>query len=186
MCTTYICYFSLSWSIYPHSLFSPLFISPSLLLSTLHPQHCREPVFAHSCLSFVPPSIPPFLFPASQPSCNPLPSPSLGAPLWLLGSAASASPAVCSLALLCSLSQTQHSLPSGLKGGEGKHFKLQAQPGKQDSTEYLHVLAMGIKCSQASIDLFIWRQNRHLYLFSVSFLVSLHLSSLSHPLFHFK
>ena len=35
-----------------------------------------------SCLSFVPPSLPPFLLPGSQqPRCNRLPSPSLGAPL---------------------------------------------------------------------------------------------------------
>lgn len=86
-----------------------------------------------SCLSFVPPSLPPFLLLGSQPRCYRLPSPSLGAPLWVLGSAASASPAVCSLALplLCSPSQTQYSLPFGLRGGEGKHFKLQIQPGKQ-------------------------------------------------------
>ncbi len=39
------------------------------------------------------------------------------------------------LPLPCSPSQTQYSLPFGLRGGEEKHFKLQTQPGKQDSTD---------------------------------------------------
>lgn len=35
-----------------------------------------EPVFSPSCLSFVPPLLPSFVIPGSQPSCNHLPSPS--------------------------------------------------------------------------------------------------------------
>ena len=117
-----------------------IFILPSILSDDL-----RSPF---SCLSFVPPSLPPFLLPGSQPRCNRLPSPSLGAPLWVLGSAASASPAVRSLALPCLFTvqpepNAAHTAsPFGLRGGEGKHFKLQIQPGKQgsgtDSWAHLH------------------------------------------------
>lgn len=126
------------------------------LHSSLHPQHWWEPAFSPSFLSFVPPSLPPFLLPGSQLRCNHLPSPSLAAPLWVLGLAASASPAVCSLVLplLCSPSQTQYSLPFGLRGGEVKHFKLQTQPGKQDSTPKIIYRLWKSECSLTSIDLF--------------------------------
>lgn len=46
--------------------------------SPLHPQHWWESAFSLPCLSFVPPSLPPFLLPASlQPSPLPLPQSSI-------------------------------------------------------------------------------------------------------------
>lgn len=99
-------------------------------------QQWWEPAFSLPCLSFVPPfALPPFLLPASlQPSPLPLPRRSIVS-AWF--SSLSLSCSICSLASpsLSSLSQTQRSVPFGLRGGEGKHFKLQIQPGKQGSTD---------------------------------------------------
>jgi len=103
------------------------------------------------------PTIPAPRLPASlQPSPLPLPWSSIVS-AWF--SSLGLTPAVCSFALLllCSLSQTQHSLPFGLRGGEGKHFTLQAQPGKQDSArtpELIYRLRVS-ECSPASIDLYL-------------------------------
>lgn len=111
------------------------------------PQRWQDPAFSPFPASLL-------SLPCSHHSCSQapsslaatvFPSPSLRAPLWVLGSAASASPAVRSLALplLCSPSQTQYSLPFGLRGGEGKHFKLQIYPGKQDGTDSSELILTG-------------------------------------------
>lgn len=151
--------------------------------SSLPPSTTLNGVGIFLCLSLLCPSLAPTIpAPRLPASLHPsLPSPSLAAPLWLLGSAASASPAVCSLASTCSLSQTQHSLPSGLRGGEGegKHFKLRPQPRKRGSADSRAPLkAVGIRMFTdiyrfVSLEL---KYARRVYT----------LSLLSHPLIHSK
>jgi len=134
----------------PVLLFPVVSIFVSSPLATLLPPVLRQR--PPSISSFIPPSstlafslflplycpslplLPPFLLPGSQPQCNRLPSPSLGVPLWALGSAAS--PAV--YAALpepppCSPSQAQYGLTFGLRGEQGRHFKLQIY-GQENKT----------------------------------------------------
>lgn len=129
----------------------------------------------HSPFSFLPfvpplaPTIPAPRLPGSlQPSPLPLPRSSIVS-AWFssLSLSCSMQPCLASLSLLCSLSQTHSSLPVQfrLRGGEGKHFKLQGparkkkkQTKKQDSTELIYRL-WKFECSPTSIDLFLWSWN---------------------------
>lgn len=99
--------------------------------SALHPQHWWELAFSLPCLSFVPPSLPPFLLPASlQPSPLPLPRSSIVS-AWFSSLSCSMQPCL-QWAAWAKRSTASH-LGSGEE--EGKHFKLQSQPGKQGSAD---------------------------------------------------
>lgn len=130
---------------------------PLFLHSSLHHQHWWEPVLSLPCLSSVPPLLQPFLIPGSQPRCNYLPSPSFGAPLWVLGSATSVSPAVCSPAVTVqtepSAAQASHS-----GSGEGKGSTSNCRPSQQNKAAVTPELSSSTGCENLNVHwlLLIW------------------------------